>query len=108
MPAPDKPRPVVILTRDAALTFLNRATVAPITSTIRDIPSEVVLGVEDGMQAPCAVNLDHLVTVPRKALGRYVSQLSAARMAAICQALEFALGCGEAASGTYAAEGQDP
>jgi mRNA-degrading endonuclease toxin of MazEF toxin-antitoxin module len=45
------------------------------------------------------VNLDHVVTVPRKSLGRFLSQLSPARMAAICRALEFALGCSESPSG---------
>ncbi|MDE3035942.1 MAG: type II toxin-antitoxin system PemK/MazF family toxin, partial [Nitrospirota bacterium] len=46
---PDKRRPVVILTRDSALAFLGEVTVAPVTGTIRDIPSEVPLGKTDGM-----------------------------------------------------------
>ena len=64
-PSPDKQRPVLVLTRNSALEFLNRVTVAPITSTIRGSPTEVVLGVEDGMKHPSAVNLDHVITVPR-------------------------------------------
>ena len=62
---PDKKRPVVILTRSSAIEFLGEVTVAPITSTIRDIPSEVVLTVEDGLPHDCAVNLDHIQTVSR-------------------------------------------
>jgi mRNA interferase MazF len=92
-PPPDKQRPVLVLTRNAALRFLPRATVAPITSTIRDIPTEVVIGPADGMNAPCAVNLDNLITVPLAGLGRRVTQLSSARMREVCAALEFALGC---------------
>jgi mRNA interferase MazF len=92
-PAPDKQRPVLVLTRAAALTFLNRITVAPITSTIRGSPTEVVLGVEEGMKHPCAVNLDHVITVPRAGLGRLVGRVSRARLAEVCRALAFAVGC---------------
>ena len=51
---------MLILTRDSALEFLGEVTVAPVTSVIRDIPTEVVLGPDDGMPRECAVNLDHL------------------------------------------------
>ena len=57
---PDKQRPVVLLTRDAILQYLGDVTVAPITTTIRDIPSEVRLYKEDGMLQDCAVNCDHI------------------------------------------------
>jgi mRNA interferase MazF len=63
--APDKRRPVLILTRDSAIGFLNALTVAPITTTMRGIPSEVFLGRADGLPADCAVNLDHIQTVPK-------------------------------------------
>lgn len=56
--SPDKNRPVLILTRDSVLDYLGEVTIAPITSTIREIPSEVVLTEEDGMLRTCAVNLD--------------------------------------------------
>ena len=92
--APDKERPVLVLTRDAALGHLSTVTVAPITSTIRGVPSEVVLDVEDGMKKPCAVNLHNAVTVPQFSLGRRVATLSPARMREVCAALEFSLGCG--------------
>ncbi|HEV8721833.1 MAG TPA: type II toxin-antitoxin system PemK/MazF family toxin [Candidatus Binatia bacterium] len=62
---PDKKRPVLILTRDSASEFLGEVTVAPVTTTIRDIPSEVLLTKADGMPRDCAVNLDHLQTVSK-------------------------------------------
>lgn len=92
-PPPDKQRPVLLLTRASALHFLNRVTVAPITSTIRGSPTEVVLGIEDGMKHPCAVNLDHVITVPRAGLGRLVGHVSPIRLAEVCRALAFAVGC---------------
>lgn len=90
---PDKMRPVVVLTRESVLDYLSRVTVAPITSTIRGVPSEIVLGEDDGMKAPCAVNLHNVMTVPRSGLGRRVAHLGAARMREICAALRFSLGC---------------
>jgi mRNA interferase MazF len=92
-PAPDKQRPVLVLTRASAIDYLARVTVAPITSTIRGVPSEVPLGTEDGMKQPCAVNLHNVVTVPKANLGRRVARLGALRMQEICAALAFAIGC---------------
>jgi len=69
-PRPDKKRPVVILTRESALEFLGEVTVVPITSTIRDIPSEVLLTRADGMPKECAVNLDHLQPLPKEKSAR--------------------------------------
>lgn len=93
-PPLDKQRPVLILTRRSALRYLARVTVAPITSTIRGVPSEVALGIEDGMRQPCAVNLHNVVTVARDGLGRRVAELGADRMRQVCAALAFALECG--------------
>ena len=93
---PDKSRPVLVLTRDSAIGYLATVTVAPITSTIRGVPSEVVLGAEDGMKAPCAVNLHNAVTISQQRLGRRVAKLDSARMEEICAALAFSLGCGVA------------
>ena len=90
---PDKNRPAVVLTRDSAIAYLSTVTVAPITSTIRGVPSEVVLNEEDGMKAPCTVNLHNAVTVSQQRLGRRVAQLSSTRMQEICAALRFSLGC---------------
>ena len=90
---PDKSRPVVVLTRESALAYLSTVTVAPITSTIRGVPSEVVLNEDDGMKAPCAVNLHNTVTISPGRLGKRVAQLSSLRMNEICATLRFALGC---------------
>ncbi len=90
---PDKLRPVIVLTRDSAITYLSAVTVAPITSTIRGVPSEVALTEADGMKGPCAINLHNAVTVSKAHLGRRVATLSARRMDEVCAALGFALGC---------------
>src|SRR6202035_2372327 len=90
---PDKQRPAVVLTRDDAIGYLSSVTIAPVTSTIRGVPSEVVLHEEDGMKAPCAINLHNAVTVSQQRLGRRVAQLSTARMNEVCAALRFSLGC---------------
>jgi mRNA interferase MazF len=89
---PDKRRPVVILTRDPALQFLGEVTIAPITTTVRDIPSEVPLGAADGMPRDCAINLDHLQTVSRGRIESLITTLSAQKLAAVERALLFALG----------------
>ena len=90
---PDKKRPVVVLTRDSAISYLSTVSVAPITSTIRGVPSEVVLGEEDGMKAACAVNLHNTITVSQDRLGKRVTRLHGLRMKEICVALRFSLGC---------------
>ena len=90
---PDKKRPVVVLTRDSSIAYLSTVTVAPITSTIRGVPSEVVLNEEDGMKAPCAVTLHNVVTISQNRLGRRVAQLTSRRMREVCAALRFSLGC---------------
>lgn len=90
---PDKPRPVVVLTRDSIVDRLSRVTVAPVTSTLRGVASEVALGTEDGLKQPCAVNLHNIVTVPKEGLGRRVAQLDQHRLEQICAAIAFALGC---------------
>jgi mRNA interferase MazF len=89
---PDKNRPVVILTRDSALDFLGEVTVAPITSSIRDIPTEVLLTKEDGMPRECAVNLDHIQTVSKGKIGPLITTLSSIKMSELRSALLFALG----------------
>ena len=88
---PDKKRPVVILTRSSALEFLGEVTVAPITSRVRDIPSEVVLLSEDGMDRDCAINLDHVQTVSRGKIGALITTLSNGRMRQVRDAIHFSL-----------------
>jgi mRNA interferase MazF len=68
-------------------------TVAPITSTIRGVPSEVILDIDDGMKGPCAVNLHNAITVAQARLGRRVANLGTNRMQEVCSALRFSLGC---------------
>ena len=88
---PDKQRPVLILTRDSVLEYLGEVTVAPITSTVRDIPSEVFLSKVDGMPRGCAVNCDHLQTVSKVKVGALITSLTPARMAEVGRAICFAL-----------------
>ena len=90
---PDKKRPVLVITRDSAVKYLTTATIAPITSTVRGVPSEVVLDESDGMKGRCAVNLHNLVTVPQQRLGRRLSHLGSRRMTEVCGAVRFSLGC---------------
>ena len=90
---PNKKRPVVVLTRNSAVPYLSAVTVAPITTTIRGVPSEVLLTENDGMKTHCAVNLHNVVTVAQSRLGKRVALLSSLRMAEICAALRFSLGC---------------
>jgi len=92
-PRPDKPRPVLVLTRDSALSYLSRVTVAPITSSIRDVPSEVLVGPDDGLKQPSAINLHNVLTIEKGIVGRRVARLRDEKMRAVCRALGFALGC---------------
>jgi mRNA interferase MazF len=93
--SPDKRRPVLLLTRTSAITILNSVTVAPITKTVRDIPSEVLLTVEDGMRTTCAANCDNLQTVMQARVGELITQLSLNRMEEVKDAISFALGLDE-------------
>jgi len=92
---PDKRRPVVVLTRDSIIAYLGEVTVAPVTSTIRDIPSEVLLSPLDGMPGDSAINLDHVQTVSKGRVGALITTLSADKMVQIRRALLFALGFGD-------------
>jgi len=89
---PDKRRPVLILTRGSALEYLGEMTIAPITTTIRDIPSEVVLSSIDGVPEDCAINLDHIQTVSRAKIGGLIARLGDQKMDRVRTALLFALG----------------
>jgi mRNA interferase MazF len=89
---PNKRRPVLILTRQEILGHLYSITVAPITTTIRGIPSEVVIGPESGLKTISAINLDNMMTVPKDELRSFVGTISPQIMAAVREALLFALG----------------
>ena len=90
---PDKRRPVVVLTRSDALPLLHTAMVAPITSTIRGLSSEVIVGVEEGLKNDSAVNCDHIQTVEQRLLRRYIGSLSESKMVEVCRAVAIATGC---------------
>jgi mRNA interferase MazF len=88
---PDKKRPVLILTRDSVLEYLEEVTIAPITSTIRDIPSEVYLSSQDGMPRDCAINCDHIQTVSKGRIGSLITSLSSDKLKEVNNAIYFAL-----------------
>lgn len=89
---PDKKRPVLVLTRNSIIEYLDEVTVAPVTSTIRHIPSEVQLSRSEGLAKDCAVNFDHMQTVPKAKLGGLITTLSHSKLLEARQAILFALG----------------
>ena len=91
--APDKWRPVLILTRQEVIGLLHTVMVAPITSTIYGAPSEVIVGIDEGLKRDSAVNLDHVQTVEQSGLVRYIGRLSPGKMQRICRALAVAVAC---------------
>jgi len=86
-------RPALVLTRAEAIPVMRKVTVAFLTRTIRGIPTEVQLGVEDGMPQDCVVNLDNLRHLSRSFLTEPLTSLSGARMHEVCKALSIATGC---------------
>ena len=90
---PDKRRPVVVLTRSEVIPLLHTVMVAPVTSTIRGAPSEVRIGVDEGLKRESAVNLDHVQTVEQSRLGAFVGSLGRNKMQQVCRALAIATGC---------------
>ena len=90
--APDKRRPVLLLTRDGVMDRLNEIIAVPVTRTIRGIASEVPLSPEDGMPTACALNLDHIGVVQRSRLGAVVTTLPEPRWPEVERALLAACG----------------
>lgn len=90
---PNKRRPVLVLTRQEVLGLLRTVMVAPITSTIHGAPSEVIIGIDEGLKHDSAVNLDHVQTVDKAHLRRYIGSLSPEKMSDVCEALAIATGC---------------
>lgn len=90
---PDKRRPVLVLTRPEVIPLLHTVMVAPVTSTRRGAPSEVNVGVDEGLKHDSAVNLDHVQTVEQARLVGFVGTLSPAKMQQVCRALGVATGC---------------
>lgn len=91
--APDKIRPVIVISRQDVIPLLHTVMVAPVTSTVRGAPSEVAVGTSEGLKRPSAVNLDHVQTVERARLTRYVGSASPSKMREICRGLAIATGC---------------
>ena len=91
--APDKRRPVLVISRPDAIAVLRTVIVAPITSTIYGIPSEVVLGIAHGLKGPSAANFDHVQVVDRARLRKYVGRAGLDEMRLACAALAIATGC---------------
>jgi mRNA interferase MazF len=92
LPPPARRRPVVLLSRDDAYAVREMVTIAPITTRIRRIPSEVLLGRAEGLPRRCVANLDSITTIPKRMLVQRVAPLDPARLAAVDRALRFALG----------------
>jgi mRNA interferase MazF len=92
LPAPAGRRPVVLLSRNEAYVVRELVTIAPVTTRVRGIPTEVPLGPSEGLPRPCAVNLDTITTIPRRTLTQSIGILAAGKLAAVEQALAFALG----------------
>ena len=90
--APDKKRPVLVLTRDVGIEALGEVTVASVTSRIRGIPTEVRLSIEDGVLRDCVVNLDHIHNVSKGALGEILGILPSNRWDEVRVALLYATG----------------
>ena len=90
-PPPIGRRPALLLSRNAAYKVRTSVTVAVITRSIRVIPVEVVIGLEDGMPSRCVINLDNILTIPKASLNDRITSLSSSKMAAIAKAIVFAL-----------------
>jgi mRNA interferase MazF len=93
--APNKRRPVLVLTRQQVIGLLHWVMVAPVTSSIHDVPSEVLVGVDEGLKRQSAISLDNVQSVERSRLTNFVGSLNAAKMQAVCRALAIAVGCDE-------------
>ncbi|HEX5718805.1 MAG TPA: type II toxin-antitoxin system PemK/MazF family toxin [Thermoanaerobaculia bacterium] len=90
---PDKRRPVLVLSRPSLLRLLHTATVAAITSTLRGSPTEVELGVAEGLKQTSCVNLCNVFTVHQGELKTFVGTVGPDKMSQVCQALAIACGC---------------
>jgi mRNA interferase MazF len=88
---PDKKRPVLILSRNSVIPYLGEVTIAPISTTIRDIPSEVHLSVRDGMLKDCVINFDHIQTVSKNKIGSKIILLTKEKLKQVVEAINFSL-----------------
>jgi mRNA interferase MazF len=86
-------RPLLVLTRNAAIPILTSLVCAPITRTVRSIPTALPLGTDDGMPVECAAAVDSLRTIPKHALTERIARLSLERVGDDCRALRIAIDC---------------
>ena len=93
--APDKRRPVLVLTRQEVIGLLHTVMVAPITSTMYGAPSEVIVGITEGLKRDSAVNFDHVQTVEQARLVRRLGHAGPSKMREVCHALAVATGCAD-------------
>ncbi|HXO21937.1 MAG TPA: type II toxin-antitoxin system PemK/MazF family toxin [Thermoanaerobaculia bacterium] len=93
--SPDKRRPVLVLSRQKAIALLRTVLVAPITSAIHGAPSEILVGMEEGLKHDSVVNLDQVQTVDQQRLHHLVGTVGSGKMTAVCRALLIATGCGD-------------
>lgn len=86
----DKVRPVLVLTRDVVRPHMSRVTVAPITTTIRGLSTEVPVGRVNGLDQDCVVSCDSILTVPTDAIGRQIGVFFAAQEPSLAEAIRLA------------------
>ncbi len=89
----DKARPVVLLNRASVIGRMTSLIVAPCTTRIRGLPTEVPLGTQDGMPQDCVISLDNITLVQRDALGALITTLPDEKLDAVCACLAIAVGC---------------
>jgi mRNA interferase MazF len=89
----DKRRPVVVMTRNSVLPRLTTILVAPVTTRVRGIPTEVPLGAAQGLPRPCVANFDNILPLPKVLLVQHVGRLSSTELQRACQAARFAIQC---------------
>ena len=92
-PSPDKRRPVLVLSRSEVIELLHTVIVAPITATVHGAPSEVIVGIDEGLKKESAINLDHIQTVEKRRLKHFLGTVGPQKMQAVCAALSIATGC---------------
>ena len=91
--AEGKRRPVLVVTRSDAILVLTRLVVAPITRTVRGIPTEISFGPDDGLPAACAASFDNLQPINRRLLTRRIATLNPTRRHELCDALAALADC---------------
>jgi mRNA interferase MazF len=89
----DKRRPVLVLTRGGFIERLNNVTVAPVVSRVRDIPTEVVVGEQHGIDHRSAISFDNIITISKRNLVERIGALMTGELEMACAAMQLALGC---------------